>query len=61
MFTLKSISKRNKSFVYHIEVKASDETFYVEMRKQKLTTNVIYFALILLFIQLFLDTSSISS
>ena len=26
MFTLKSISKRNESFVYHIEVKVSDET-----------------------------------
>ena len=44
MFTLKSISKRNQSFVYHIEVKVSDETFYVEMRKQKLTTNSIYLA-----------------
>ena len=25
-----SISKRNKSFVYHIEVKISDETYFVE-------------------------------
>ena len=44
MFTLKSISKRNKSFIYHIEVKVSDETFFVEMRRQKLTTNAIYLA-----------------
>ena len=42
MFTLKSISKRNKSFVYNIEVKVSDETYYVEMRKKKLNSNSIY-------------------
>ena len=38
MFTLKSISKRNKSFVYNIEVKVSGETYFAEMIKQKLTT-----------------------
>ena len=36
MFTLKAISKNNTSFVYHIEVKVADETFFVEMRKHKL-------------------------
>ena len=44
MFTSKSISKRNKSFVYHIEVKISDETYFVEMIKQKLSTSSIYSA-----------------
>ena len=33
MFTLKTISKSNTSFVYHIEVKVADETYFVEMRK----------------------------
>ena len=39
MFTLKSISKRNKSFVYHIDIKVSNETCFVEMRRQKLTSH----------------------
>ena len=30
MFTLKTILKSNISFVYHIEVKVSDETYFVE-------------------------------
>ena len=42
MFTLKTISKSNTSFVYHIEVKVADETFFVEMRKHKLTSHKIY-------------------
>ena len=42
MFTLKTISKSNTSFVYHIEVKVADETYFVEMRKHKLTSNKIY-------------------
>ena len=41
MFSLKSISNRNKSFVYHIGIKVSDETHFVEMRKQRLTTSFI--------------------
>ena len=44
MFTLKSTAKRNKSFLYHIEVKVSDKTYFVEMRKQKLTNSSIYLA-----------------
>ena len=31
MITLKSISKRNKSFVYYIEFKVSNETCFVEI------------------------------
>ena len=42
MFTLKTISKSNTSFVYHIEVKVADETYFVEMRKHKLTSHKIY-------------------
>ena len=30
MYTLKTITKRNNSFLYHIEVTLSDETKYVE-------------------------------
>ena len=41
MFTLKTISKSNTSFVYHIEVKVADETYFVEMRKHKLTSHKI--------------------
>ena len=33
MFNLKSISKRKIFFVNHIEVKGSNETYYVEMRQ----------------------------
>ena len=42
MFTLKTISKSNTSFIYHIEVKVADETYFVEMRKHKLTSHKIY-------------------
>ena len=38
----KTIPKSNKSFVYHIQVKVSDETYFVEMRRQKLTSHKIY-------------------
>ena len=30
MFTLKTITKSNTSFIYHIEVKVADETYFVE-------------------------------
>ena len=43
MFTLKSISKRNKSFVYQIEVKVSNETSFVEMPIEKVSKYIYRF------------------
>ena len=42
ILTLKSISKRNKYFIHHIEVRICNETYYAEMRKKNITSNSIY-------------------
>ena len=41
MYTLKTITKRNNSFLYHIEIRISDEIYHVEMKRHRLNSKSI--------------------
>ena len=42
MYSLKSITKRNNAFLYHLEVIKPDGIEYVEMRRNRLNSKSIY-------------------
>ena len=42
MHTLKTITKPNNTFLYHVEARKYDQIEYVEMRGYQLNSNSIY-------------------
>ena len=42
MYSLKTITKRNNAFLYHLEVRKQDGIEYVEMRRNRLNSKSIY-------------------